>query len=84
MAAIQRNAKEVLGEEITTRGMPIYTDARHYSAGGIPTVLYGAGPRTLEEAKGHGADENLVLEDLHKATEVVALSLYDLLAGGSS
>jgi acetylornithine deacetylase/succinyl-diaminopimelate desuccinylase-like protein len=80
VAAIQRNAKEVLGEEIGTRGMPIYTDARHYSAAGIPTVLYGAGPRTLEEANGHRADENLLLSDLHKATEVVALSLYDLLA----
>src|SRR5262249_3170675 len=84
VAAIKRNAKEVLGEEIGTRGMPIYTDARHYTAAGIPTVLYGAGPRTLEEANGHRADENLVLQDLHKATEVVALSLYDLLAAGSS
>jgi acetylornithine deacetylase/succinyl-diaminopimelate desuccinylase-like protein len=42
-------------------------------------VLYGAGPRTLEEANGHRADENLKLDDLHKATEVVALSLADLL-----
>jgi acetylornithine deacetylase/succinyl-diaminopimelate desuccinylase-like protein len=80
VAAIQRNANAVLGEGIGTRGMPIYTDARHYSAAGIPTVLYGAGPRTLEEANGHRADENVELDDLHKATEVVALSLYDLLA----
>ena len=80
VAAIQRNAKAVLGESIGTHGMPIYTDARHYSAAGVPTVLYGAGPRTLEEANGHRADENLVLDDLHKATKVVALSLYDLLA----
>jgi acetylornithine deacetylase/succinyl-diaminopimelate desuccinylase-like protein len=79
VSVIQRNAKAVLGETIATRGMPIYTDARHYSTAGIPTVLYGAGPRTLEEANGHRADENLVLDDLYKATEVVALSLYDLL-----
>ena len=26
------------------KGVPLYTDARHYSARGIPTVLYGAGP----------------------------------------
>jgi len=80
IAAIQRNGKAVLGEDIPTHGVPLYTDARHYSAAGIPAVLYGAGPRTLEEANGHRADENLLLDDLHKATEVVALSLYDLLA----
>jgi len=77
--ALRRNARIVLGEDIAARGVPLYTDARHYSAAGVPTVLYGAGPRTLAEANGHGADENLRLEDLYAATEVVALSLYDLL-----
>ncbi|HUH93163.1 MAG TPA: M20/M25/M40 family metallo-hydrolase [Casimicrobiaceae bacterium] len=77
---LQRNAGTVLGEEIPVHGVPLYTDARHYSAAGIPTVLYGAGPPTLAEANGHRADENLRLADLHAATEVVALSLYDLLA----
>ena len=60
--------------------MPIYTDARHYSEAGIPTVLYGAGPRTLQEANGHRADENIVLDDLYQATEVVALTVQDLLS----
>jgi len=46
----------------------------------VPAVLYGAGPRTLVEANGHRADEKLVLDDLHKATRVVALALADLLA----
>jgi acetylornithine deacetylase/succinyl-diaminopimelate desuccinylase family protein len=78
--AIRRSAQEVLGEAIAVGGVPLYTDARHYSAAGVPTVLYGAGPRTLAEANGHRADENLVLGDLHKATDVVALALYDLLA----
>ena len=54
-------------------------DARLYSEAGIPTVLYGAGPRTLLEANGHRADEKLELNDLHKATRVVALALADLL-----
>jgi len=72
--------RAVLGEEVQASGVPLYTDARHYSAAGVPTVLYGAGPRTLDEARGHRADENLCLEDLHRATEVVALSLLDLLA----
>jgi acetylornithine deacetylase/succinyl-diaminopimelate desuccinylase-like protein len=78
--ALRRNAKKVLGEEIPAHGVPVYCDARHYAAAGIPVVLYGAGPRTLVEANGHRADENLVLTDLHLATEVVALSLADLLS----
>ena len=80
IASIGRNAERVLGEKIETHGVPLYTDARHYSAAGIPTVLYGAGPKTLEEANGHMADENLKLDDLYKATEVIALSLLELLS----
>jgi succinyl-diaminopimelate desuccinylase len=79
VAAIKRNALTVLGEEVGTRGAPLYTDARHYGVAGIPTVLYGAGPRTLAEANGHRADEKLRLEDLYLATEVVALTLLDML-----
>lgn len=79
VAAIVRNAKEVLGETIAPHGVPLYTDARHYSAAGVATILYGAGPRTLAEANGHRANENLALDDLHRATEVIALALYDLL-----
>ena len=82
MAALQRNAQIILGEAIPADGVPIYTDARLYSGAGIPSVLYGAGPRTLLEANGHRADENLVLEDLLKATKVVALTLADLMSGG--
>jgi len=77
--ALGRNAREVLGIEVKPHGAPLYTDARHYSEAGVPTVLYGAGPRTLEEANGHRADERLWLDDLYRATEVVALSLFDLL-----
>ena len=77
--AIERNARAVFGVDVRAHGVPLYTDARHYSAAGIPTVLYGAGPRTLVEANGHRADENLRLDDLYKATEVVALTLLDLL-----
>jgi acetylornithine deacetylase/succinyl-diaminopimelate desuccinylase family protein len=77
--AISRNARDVFGVEVKPHGVPLYTDARHYSEAGVPTVLYGAGPRTLEEANGHRADENLRLDDLYKATEVVARSFLDLL-----
>ena len=77
--AIARRGREVFGFSLPTHGVPIYTDARHYTTAGIPTVLYGAGPRTLAEANGHRADECLRLDDLHRATEVVALALSDLL-----
>ena len=78
--ALIRHASRVMGEEITAGGVPLYTDARHYAEAGIPTVLYGAGPRSILEANAHAADEHLNLEDLRKATLVVALALTEILA----
>ncbi len=46
---------------------------------GITTVIYGAGPRSLLEANGHRADERLWLDDLKKATTVVAMTLAELM-----
>ena len=69
-----------MGEPVPASGVPLYTDARHYAAAGIPCVLYGAGPRTIEEANAHRADERLPLIELRRAAEVVALTLRDLLA----
>ena len=77
---IQKHAHDVLGVDVPTTGVPLYTDARHYAARGIPVVLYGAGPRTLLEANAHNADENLRLSDLRAATTIVALALADLLS----
>jgi acetylornithine deacetylase/succinyl-diaminopimelate desuccinylase-like protein len=77
--AIARHGETIIGEPLRSHGVPIYTDARLYTEAGVPTVLYGAGPRTMEEAAGHRADERLRLSDLHKATEVIALALADLL-----
>ncbi|HIC79755.1 MAG TPA: M20/M25/M40 family metallo-hydrolase [Kiloniellaceae bacterium] len=79
--SLAARATAVMGEPVAAKGVPLYTDARHYTAAGIPTVLYGAGPHTIEEANAHRADERLPLDDLHKATEVVALTLLDLLKG---
>jgi acetylornithine deacetylase/succinyl-diaminopimelate desuccinylase-like protein len=79
--ALQARGREFFGVDIAEHGVPLYTDARHYTAAGVPTVLYGAGPRTLAEANGHGADENLKLEDLRRATKTVAAALADLLRG---
>jgi acetylornithine deacetylase/succinyl-diaminopimelate desuccinylase family protein len=77
--ALQRHAQVVLGEPAPTTGTPLYTDARLYSAQGIPAVLYGAGPRTVTESGAKQADEHLVLEDLRRATKVVARAVSDLL-----
>ena len=72
-------ASEIFGEPITVKGVPLYTDARHYAAAGIPIILYGAGPRTIEQANAHRADERLELGDLRRATEVIALTIFDML-----
>jgi len=78
-AALAAQATRVLGTEVGVSGVPLYTDARHYAAKGIPIVLYGAGPRSIEEANAHRADERLPLADLHAATEVVACALAEIL-----
>jgi acetylornithine deacetylase/succinyl-diaminopimelate desuccinylase-like protein len=78
--ALQRHGEYFFRVPIAEHGVPLYTDARHYAAAGIPTVLYGAGPRTLREANGHAADECLRRNDLRRATATVASALADLLA----
>ena len=79
--ALCRHATAIMGETVTASGVPLYTDARHYAKAGVPIVLYGAGPHTIEEANAHRADERLPLADLYKATEVIALTLAELLGG---
>jgi acetylornithine deacetylase/succinyl-diaminopimelate desuccinylase-like protein len=69
----------VLGEDIPALGVPLYADARLYAEHGVPTVMYGAGPRTIAESNAKRPDENLVLEDLRKATRIVASAVCDLL-----
>jgi acetylornithine deacetylase/succinyl-diaminopimelate desuccinylase-like protein len=78
---LQRFGETFFGVPIAEHGVPLYTDARHYTAAEIPTVLYGAGPRTLGEANGHAADERLRLNDLRNATATVACTLASLLGG---
>ncbi len=79
VASLQKNGREIMGEDITAQGTPLYADARLYGEHGIPAVLYGAGPRTVPESNAKKADERLALDDLRKATKVVALTLLDLL-----
>jgi len=41
--------------------------------------MYGAGPRTVLESNAKRADENVLLEDLRRATRVIARTLLELL-----
>ena len=77
--AIQKHALAVFGEPIPALGTPLYTDVRLYVERGIPGVIYGAGPRTVLESHAKRADERLDLQDLRRATKVVARTLLDLL-----
>jgi succinyl-diaminopimelate desuccinylase len=77
--ALQRHGEAVFGEPIPVSGTPLYTDVRLYGAYGVAAVIYGAGPRTVLESNAKRADEHLVLEDLRRATKVVARTLLDLL-----
>jgi len=77
--AIQQHGQELFGELIPAMGTPLYTDVRLYAERGIPGVIYGAGPRTVLESHAKRADERLNLEDLRKATKVIARTLLDLL-----
>ena len=77
--AIQKHGLAVFGETIPAVGTPLYTDVRLYAEHGIPGVIYGAGPRTVRESNAKRADEHLLLDDLRRATQVIARTLFDLL-----
>ena len=82
--AIQKHGETVFGEPIPSAGTPLYTDVRLYAAHGIPGVIYGAGPRTVLESHAKRADERLNLEDLRRATKVIARTLHELLGTPSA
>ncbi len=77
--AVQKHALQVFGERMPVEGTPLYTDVRLYAERGIPGIIYGAGPRTVLESHAKRADERLDLEDLRRATKVIARTLLDLL-----
>ena len=77
---LRRHGEAVFGEPIPAVGTPLYTDVRLFGQAGIEAAIYGAGPRTVLESNAKRADEHLVLEDLRRATKVVARTLHDLLS----
>jgi succinyl-diaminopimelate desuccinylase len=84
VAAIQKHGEAVFGEPIPAMGTPLYTDVRLFCEAGIPGVIYGAGPRTVLESGAKRADERLDLNDLRRATKVMARSLVDWLSAKNS
>jgi succinyl-diaminopimelate desuccinylase len=80
VAAIQQHGQALFGQDIPAMGTPLYTDVRLYGEAGVPGVMYGAGPRTVLESHAKQADERLELEDLRRATKVIARTLFDLLS----
>jgi acetylornithine deacetylase/succinyl-diaminopimelate desuccinylase-like protein len=78
--ALQKHGAAVFGQTPPAVGTPLYTDVRLYAERGIPGVIYGAGPRTVLESHAKRADERVQLEDLRRATQVIARALHDLMA----
>ena len=78
--SLQKHGQAVFGEPIPALGTPLYTDVRLFCEVGIPGVIYGAGPRTVLASHAKRADERLALDDLRRATKVIARALSDLLA----
>jgi acetylornithine deacetylase/succinyl-diaminopimelate desuccinylase family protein len=79
VGALQQHAKTIFNEDVPACGTPLYADARLYCEAGVPVVLYGAGPRTVEESRAKQPDERLELEDLRRATKVIARTCLDLM-----
>jgi len=79
VTALQQHGQELFNQTIPAMGTPLYTDVRLYAEAGIPGVIYGAGPKSVLESHAKRSDERLVLEDLRRATKVIARTLHDLL-----
>ena len=79
VSALCAHASAVFGQPVSASGTPLYTDARLFCERGIPAVLYGCGPRTVLQSNAKRADEHIELQDLRRATQVVARTLADLL-----
>ena len=78
-AIVTGHASKWTGTVVSTTASPLYTDARHYSEAGVPTIMYGAGPENPLDANGHRADERVPVETVAIATKVIAASITELL-----
>ena len=67
--------EQVTGKKTKVTGCFAVYDAAFLTPKGIPAVAYGAGGEGLATA--HGVDELVVIEDLIRATKVLALTILD-------
>lgn len=67
---------EITGSPLSTYGVATNTAARHYSATGVPTVIYGVGSSEISQ---DGSADHLDLDNFRVGTEVVAAVLGRLL-----
>jgi acetylornithine deacetylase len=67
-ALVQEAAAEVLGAPPPFVGVPYGSDLRHFSARGIPVVMFG--PGGLERA--HAVDERVLVDDVLAVAQTIA------------
>jgi succinyl-diaminopimelate desuccinylase len=72
---VARAAEEVLGAAPVVNMRVGASDARHYRAFGIPSVIFGPTPFNLG-----GPDEHVLIDELLSVTKVHALAAFDFLA----
>ena len=80
VSVLSKHLEAISGMAGEARGIAHDHEGRHYAAAGIPTVMYGAGPLDVVEAGLHSADENIALDDLRLATQILALAALELLS----
>ena len=79
ITALKNAGRKVLNEELPVKGMTGFADSRFYWEKGIPFVHYGAGPRDPKDARAHGPNERIKIEDLINGTKVLAIALLNLI-----
>ena len=77
---LRRHAKRELKIAIPVKGVPLYTDARHYSAARHPDRALRRRPALHPRGQRHGANEHIKLSDLKAATRVIEATLRDMLS----
>ena len=68
--SLQKHGHAVFGEIIPALGTSLNTYVLLFCEAGIPSVIYGAEPRTVLKSHAKRADERLALQDLRRATRV--------------
>ena len=77
---LRREGEQVVGEPLATYGTACETPARLYAGAGVPVVMYGTGAAASKECAAARADEALDLDDVRVATQVLTMTLANLLS----